>query len=335
MLDLATVKFIEPNMAPWFVILPMVIGLACLHIYRKNKFRDEAGYGISLRRLSSFTTKGSDKFAVVTIAFVTVLLVFSLLRPQLRIEQITPEYEKQDLILILDRSVSMQATDVSPSRFNRAIREIKSFLLSKPDAIDRVGLIGFAGTSVVLSHLTSDLDALFFFLDWISEDQDVYFGTNFSGAISSALEMVGRDESESNKTFLLLSDGDDESTELFEYLNQLNDAAIKVHTIGIGSSEAVPIPLFSGGDMAEFLTDDEGNQLFTRFNESTMRQVAAMTNGTFFRSETGHDLSESLNRIVTGDLELIGYQRSVDYQDIYVPLLLSAVFLCWILSIRI
>jgi Ca-activated chloride channel family protein len=198
-----------------------------------------------------------------------------------------------------------------------------------------VGLIGFAGTSVVLSHLTSDNDALFFFLDWISEDQNVYFGTNFSGAISSALEMVNKDGSESNKTFLLLSDGDDESTELYEYLNQLDDAGIKVHTVGIGSNESVPIPLFSGGDMAEFLTDDEGNQLFTRFNESTMRQVAAMTNGTFFRSESGHNLSESLSRIVTGDLELIGYQRLVDYRDIYAPLLLSAVFICWILSIRI
>ncbi len=335
MLDLAIVRFVQPSMVFWFVVVPVVIGFACFHIYKKNRFREHAGYGNSLRRISSFTTRGSDKFVVVTIAFVALILAFSLLRPQLRIEQVTPEYEKQDLILILDRSVSMQATDVSPSRFTRAIREIKSFLLSKPDAINRVGLIGFAGTSVVLSHLTSDIDALFFFLDWISEDQNVYFGTNFSGAISSALEMVNKDGSESNKTFLLLSDGDDESTELYEYLNQLDDAGIKVHTVGIGSNESVPIPLFSGGDMAEFLTDDEGNQLFTRFNESTMRQVAAMTNGTFFRSESGHNLSESLSRIVTGDLELIGYQRLVDYRDIYAPLLLSAVFICWILSIRI
>lgn len=335
MLDLAIVKFVEPNMVLWFVILPVVVGLACFHIYSKNQFREQAGYGESLRRLSSFTTKGSDKFAVVTIAFVALILAFSLLRPQLRIEQVTPEYEKQDLILILDRSVSMQATDISPSRFTRAIMEIKSFLLSKPDAINRIGLIGFSGTSVVLSHLTSDLDAMFFFLDWISEDYNVYFGTNFSGAISSALEMVDKDDTDSNKTFLLLSDGDDESTELFEYLNQLNDAGIKVHTIGIGSNESVPMPLFSGGDTIEFLTDEEGNQLFTRFNESTMRQVAAMTNGTFLRSETGHDLSESLNTIVTGDLELLGYQRLVDYRDIYVPLVLTAVFLCWIFLIRI
>jgi Ca-activated chloride channel family protein len=335
MLDLAIVKFVEPNMVLWFVILPVVVGFSCFHIYRKNQFREQAGYGDSLRRLSSFTTTRSDKFAVVTIALVALILAFSLLRPQLRIEQITPEYEKQDLILILDRSVSMQATDISPSRFTGAIREIKSFLLSKPDAINRIGLIGFAGTSVVLSHLTSDLDAMFFFLDWISEDNNIYFGTNFSGAISSALEMVDKDDTDSNKTFLLLSDGDDESTELFEYLNQLNDAGIKVHTIGIGSNESVPMPLFSGGDAIEFLTDEEGNQLFTRFNESTMRQVAAMTNGTFLRSETGHDLSESLNSIVTGDLELLGYQRLVDYRDIYVPLVLTAVFLCWIFLIRI
>lgn len=316
-------------------MVPLACFFAVYHINKKQKFRVQADYGSSFRALSNFSSKREDKFSIWMIVLISILLVLSLLRPQFRYENVIPEYKSQDLILILDRSVSMRATDVPPSRFTRAIREIKSFLLTKPDAIDRVGLIGFAGTSVVLSHLTSDLDALFFFLDWISEDPDIYYGTNVSGAISSALEMVGADETDSNKTFLLLSDGDDESTELFEYLNQLNDAGIKVHTIGIGTDQSVLMPLFTYGDATEYLTDEEGKQLTTRFNESTMRQVAAMTNGTFLRSVSGHDLSDSLNKIVTGDLELVGYQRLIDYRDIYIPLILASLFFYWILSIRI
>jgi Ca-activated chloride channel family protein len=273
------IKFIQPGMVFWFFVVPAVVIFSMLHLQKKYSFREQAGFGHTIRRLSGLTTIRGDKSTVLACVFVTSILALSLLRPQVRIENVTPEYEKQDLVLILDRSISMQVTDVSPSRFSRAIREIKSFLLSKPAAVDRVGLIGFAGTSVVLSHLTSDMDALFFFLDWINEDRDVYYGTNFSGAISSALEMTAKDDSGSNKTFLLLSDGDDESTELTEYLNQLNDAGIKVHTIGIGSDQSVPIPLFSDGTDTEYLTDEEGNQLLTRFNESTMRQVAAMTMG--------------------------------------------------------
>jgi Ca-activated chloride channel family protein len=260
--------------------------------------------------------------------------VLALLRPQLSIEKLIPEYEKQDLILILDRSISMQARDVPPSRFSRAIREIKSFLVNKPDAINRVGLIGFSGTSVILSHLTSDLETLFFFLDWIGEDDDIYYGTNVAGAIGSAMDMVSKDEAQSKKTFLLVSDGDDESTELIDYLNQLNEADIRVHTIGIGTDLAVPIPLAYQDGTAEYLMDEEGNQITTQFNESTLRQVASMTHGSFFRSSTGHELADSLNEVVRQEQKQTGWKRTVEHMDLYSPLLFFAFFAILYLFIR-
>lgn len=318
-----------------FLFIVPVTGLFSWVQYRKKRqFRISAGYGEALRSISRFSTNRNDYYVSATVTIVVFLLVLALVRPQIQVEKLLPEYEKQDLILILDRSVSMQARDVPPSRFVRAVREIKTFLSNKPEFIDRVGLVGFAGTSIVLSHLTSDLETLFFFLDWIVEDTDIYYGTNVAGAINSALELARKDTSETRKTFLLVSDGDDESTELADYLNELNDAGIKVHTIGIGTEQAVPIPVSSSDGVVEYLSDEEGNQLTTRFDESTMRLVASMTHGSFFRSTSGHDLSGPLNKVVSLERQQKGWKRNVEYLDLYGPLLLLACAAMFLLIIR-
>jgi Ca-activated chloride channel family protein len=334
MFDFPEFNILQPDMVISVFIVPLLIIFCWLHILAKRKFRLQEAYGISLASISRLSTNKQDSLILISIMVVSISLVLALLRPQLSIEKLVPEYEKQDLILILDRSVSMQARDVPPSRFARAIREIKSFLLNKPDAINRVGLIGFAGTSVILSHLTSDLETLFFFLDWIGEDDDIYYGTNVAGAINSAMEMVSKDEMQTKKTFLLVSDGDDESTELIDYLNQLNDAGIRVHTIGIGTDLSVPIPLGYQDGVAEYLMDEEGNQLTTQFSESTLRQVASMTHGSFFRSSTGHELADSLNEVVRQEQKQTGWKRTVEHMDLYSPLLLFACIAIFYLFIR-
>ncbi|MGK0297039.1 MAG: Ca-activated chloride channel family protein [Gammaproteobacteria bacterium] len=334
MFDFPEFNILQPDMVISVFIVPLLIIFCWLHILAKRKFRLQEVYGTSLASISRLSTNKQDSLTLISILVVSISLVLALLRPQLSIEKLVPEYEKQDLILILDRSVSMQARDVPPSRFSRAIREIKSFLVNKPDAINRVGLIGFAGTSVILSHLTSDLETLFFFLDWIGEDDDVYYGTNVAGAINSAMEMVSKDDVQTKKTFLLVSDGDDESTELIDYLNQLNDAGIRVHTIGIGTDLAVPIPLGYQDGIAEYLLDEDGNQLITQFNESTLRQVASMTHGSFFRSSTGHELADSLNEVVRQEQKQTGLKRTVEHMDLYSPLLLLACIAIFYLFIR-
>src|SRR2546421_619639 len=80
-----------------------------------------------------------------------------------------PAYERQDIVFVLDRSASMRAHDVAPSRFLRATAELRNFLRYKPDTIDRIGLVGFADASVVLSYLTGNIDSVAFYLDWIDE----------------------------------------------------------------------------------------------------------------------------------------------------------------------
>lgn len=334
------IHFLRPDLAIWLLLLPLVFVFWLIHLKAKARFRLQAGFGISIETLSRLSTSKRDYAVLAAALLATVAVVLAVMRPQIFMDRLLPEYERQDLVLVLDRSASMYARDVPPSRFVRAIEEIKSFLAEKPAEIDRVSLVGFAGTAITLSYLTRDLDTLFFFLDWIEEDTRVYFGTDLTRALTNALELVNKDEklnqsdAPSRKIFLVLSDGDDQSEKLTGLLNQLQQEQIRVHSIGIGSDTAVPIPVVQEDGMTEYLQDEEGAQLTTQFNESTLRMVADMTGGRFFRSTTGHELADFIAQIVRQEKRQTGWKRSEEYMELYVPLLLLAGMASFLLLVK-
>ena len=294
-----------------------------------------------MQLLSRFSTSRQEKVVLAAALFAASAIVLAVMRPQIYLDRQLPEFERQDLVLILDRSASMQAQDVLPSRFVRAIEEIKSFLAEKPAEIDRVSLVGFAGTAITLSHLTRDLDTLFFFLDWISEDTRAYFGTNLTEALTNAIELVKKDEKINQdsvlarKVFLVLSDGDDQSEKLVGLLNQLQQARIRVYSIGIGSDSAAPIPVMQESGMTEYLLDEEGKEVTTQFTESTLRMVADMTGGRYFRSSTGHELSGFINEIVMQEKRQIGWKQSGEFMELHIPLLMLASLATLILLVKV
>ena len=334
-------QFLRPDLAIWLLLLPLVAAMWFLYRRAKRRFRLDAGFGPALQSLSRFSSNANDYAILIAALLATLAIVLAVMRPQLHLDRVLPEYERQDLILILDRSASMNARDVPPSRFGRAIEEIKAFLAEKPAEIDRVGLVGFAGTALTLSHLTRDLDTVFFFLDWIDEDPRVYFGTDLTGALTNALELVNKDDARdqqdarAQKIFLVLSDGDDQGDKLVALLNELQRRQIRVHSIGIGSDTAVPIPVGQEDGEIQYLEDEEGKQLTTQFDESALRMVAAMTGGRYFRSTTGHELADLISEITAAEKRQIGFKRSGEFMELHIPLLVAALLSIFFLLVKI
>jgi len=312
-----------------------IVSLWLLQYFFRQKFRQRAGYEASIQFLSKFTPLNRDLLILTAAVIASVTLVLAIMRPQLYVEVLLPKYEKQDLVMLLDRSVSMYASDVLPSRFDRAIDEIKGFLIEKPADIDRVALIGFANTAITLSHFSRDLDTLFFFLDWIREDPQIYYGTNIMDALSAGREMVQKDNQATRKIFLILSDGDDQSTELPGLLNELRQEGIRIHSIGIGSEKAVPIPLSRGSETSQYLENEQGEQMSTLLDETTLRLVASTTTGSFFRSVTGRELADTIGEILMEGRMQTGWHHSQQYKDIHLPLLLLSCIFSFYLILRI
>lgn len=267
--------------------------------------------------LSRRTTTAREVGVLALSLLAAGALVFALVRPQALLAERTPQYEKQDLIILLDRSASMRAHDIDPSRFSRAVIEIRNFLRRKPDAIDRVGLVGFADASLILSYLTSDTDNLEFYLDWIDRDTQTLLGTDIGAALKSAMQVAQKDDRRTPKTFLLVSDGEDYGTELARQLSVYRAAGFRVHCIGIGSDHEVPVPITAPDGRELELRDEQGQVVRTRFAEGTLRQIAAATGGRYIRSQTGGELAAGIDEIVRGERKQIGWQTTTEYRDLY------------------
>jgi Ca-activated chloride channel homolog len=328
-------RFLTPQLAVWFLAVPVAFGAWYLHVYQKRRFRERASIGVHLLPLSRLSTRTRDGITLGSALLAIVCATLALMRPQIAGERRVPEYERTDMIVVLDRSVSMRARDIQPSRFARAIQELRTFVARKPEQIDRVGLVGFAGTALVVSHLTRDLNSLLFYLDWIEEDDEVRLGTDLGAALASARELARKDRRPTRKVMLVVSDGDDQGTQLDAELAALRSAQTRVYTIGIGSARDVPIPVSSGSGPGSFLQDENGNLVRTRFVETTLRRIADQTGAQYFRSVTGGELADAMARVVDRERTIVGWTVSTEYRDVYRPFLAAAAAALFILLLTL
>jgi len=310
-------RLLNPDMLQWLLILPVLV--ACWLIQNRYRRRARRASPIAQRFLAlSRRSSARTGAAVFTLAVLCAgAMIFALARPQAIVTARDAQYERQDLIIVLDRSVSMRARDIEPSRLVRATTEIRDFLDSSPDMIDRVALVGFANSALVLSYPTADLGSLFFYLDWIEEDTTPLFGTNMGGALIQALALVEEDDRSTQKLLLLISDGEDFGTDLIVALDRLRAEGLEVHCVGVGSDAPVPIPLEHSGSEESFVLDEAGSPVLTRFSEVTLRRIAESTGGRYVRSSTGSELAEAIGAIVQGERRLIGWRSSTEYRELY------------------
>jgi Ca-activated chloride channel family protein len=323
-------RVLRPDLLSWWLVIPVLMACWLVHARLRGWFRfaihpHAAGFSDVSRRSTWRSHAGVLGLSILAAA----ATVFALMRPQVLFAERVPQYERQDLVIMLDRSVSMRARDIAPSRFARATLELRNVVRQKPDGIDRLGLIGFADSSLVLSYLTGDSESLMFYLDWLDEDSSVLFGTNIGAALTSAMELASRDNRPSRKRFLLVSDGEDHGTELNAALDTARAAGFRVDCIGIGSDASVPIPLMPAGapqrapvasrppQPVQYLIDDDGRRVMTKFNETTLVRIAAASGGRYVRSATGSELARALAQLAKDDRRIIGWRSSTDYHDVY------------------
>jgi Ca-activated chloride channel homolog len=310
-------RFLRPDLVQWWLVVPVLIASGWLHWRLTRAFRRRAPVEPRFVRLSRRSTWRRDVAACGAAVVAAAGIVFALMRPQLLLAHRVPDYERQDLIIMLDRSVSMRARDIAPSRFSRATLELRNLVRQKPEGIDRIGLVGFADSSLVLSYLTGDVESVLFYLDWLDEESATLFGTNIGAALKSARDVAMKDDRPTRKRFLLVSDGEDYGTELTTALDTFRADGYRVDCVGIGSDAAVPIPLTAGESDDSYLRDDAGRRVTTKFEEATLARVAATTGGRYVRSASGTELARAIADVVKGDRRLLGWRSATEYRDVY------------------
>lgn len=244
------------------------------------------------------------------LAGVIALVLIALARPQRTNERAEQWTEGIDIMIAMDISQSMQIEDFQPNRLTAAKEVARNFIAGRMQ--DRIGIVVFSGDAFSLSPLTTDYNLLYSYLDEISFDMIESRGT----AIGSALAVVTnrmRESRSQSKVCILLSDGDSNAGNIDPITAAELAAAygIKLYTIIVGKEGLVPFQkdFFGRPNMVENTVD-----------ETTLRRIAQIGNGEFFRATDNEALVNvfaRINQYEKAEIKETRYKNTSDYYHIY------------------
>lgn len=218
--------------------------------------------------------------------------VVSLARPQWgRIE--TPVFDQsREIILSLDLSRSMLAPDVRPSRLERARLLIQGLL----DGLrgERVGLIVFAGTAFLQVPLSADYEVLNEFLPELSPRFLPQGGTDYQAMLRAAIEAFGAGGGAADRFLIALSDGESQTEDWKNLVDDLKKRNIRVLALGVGTPEGALLPDGSGG----YVKDERGAVVLSKLDSSTLQELARATGGVYADASAWVDLGRLLKQTV-------------------------------------
>ena len=236
------------------------------------------------------------------------------------------ERQGVDLVIAFDTSISMDASDVKPSRIEKAKYEIGKLIQNLKG--DRVSIIVFAGTSHLYLPLTTDYEAAQLFLSAIDTKMIPNQGTSISSALEKAIEIVKKDRNK-YKVVLLISHGEDHEGNAIDLSKQASDLDISIHTVGIGSNMGGLIPINLDSDHTKNFKRDKAGRLITSvLNKGMLEDIAKEGSGQFFHfSNNGQSYVDLSDAIDSMEKRKINSHEYSEYEVRFQPLAFCSLLL--------
>jgi Ca-activated chloride channel family protein len=232
------------------------------------------------------------------------------------------------MMIAVDVSGSMAAEDFKPdNRLAVAKSTIKTFV-SKRNS-DRIGLVIFGGDAYTQCPQTLDYDVLLELLHAVQLN-DAGQGTAIGMAISTALNRIKNSVSES-KVIILLTDGENNRGVISptHAASLAKDLGVKIYTIGIGKQGGAPIP-YIHPVYGKIYSNER-----TYLDENTLKEIASITNGKYYRAvdpSTLNKILSEINELETSKIKSIEYASYTELFPIFIGLSIFILFIEIILS---
>ncbi len=258
---------------------------------------------------------------VLRVALV-ILMSLALARPQLSNRWQSESTEGIDIMMALDISGTMLGEDLKPNRLEAAKAVATEFVLSRPN--DQIGLVVFAGESFTQCPLTVDHAVL------VNLFKSVQFGMIEDGTaiglgLANAVNRM-KDSQTKSKVVILLTDGSNNRGDI-DPLTAAEIASafgIRVYAIGVGTrEEKVPIQTPMG---RQYISSE--------FDETTLRNIAQMTGGEYFRATDNNSLRAIYQQIDQLEKTKIRVREYAKRTEHFAPFLMAAL-LCLLLELLI
>ena len=258
----------------------------------------------------------------ILIGLVVALMLVALARPQKTNEKVEQWTEGIDIMMVVDISESMQIEDFKPNRLEAAKDVAENFIKGRFQ--DRIGIVIFSGDAYSLSPLTTDYDLLTSYLKDINFDMIESRGTAIGSALAVATNRM-RESSAKSKVLILLSDGDNTAGNIDPITAaELADAyGIKIYTIAVGKEGRVPF----GKDFF-----GQPNYIENTLDETTLRKIAEVGNGNFYRVSDNAALEQVftlIDQYEKAEIKETRYKDTTDFYSIYLRWA-AVLFLLWL-----
>ncbi len=326
--NLKTYDYANPIFLEFVYAIPIIFLLRWIIKFFLSKSSIEVALfsqEVKTRKLTAFLLLIPDFFLGLSLVFLFIVLA----RPQKSNDQVEQWSEGIDIMLTLDLSGSMEGMDLKPNRLEAAKKTAKNFVEGRFQ--DRIGLVLFAGEAFSKSPLTTDYEMLYDQIKDINFKEIQEDGTAIGSALAVSIKRMENSEAKS-KVIILLSDGDNTAGNIdpLTAAQLAYSFNIKVYTIGVGSKGKVPYKV----QMRTFFGQvvDQIQHIENNFDESTLKKIAEITGGKYFRATDNKSLKEIFKTIDEYEKTEIKESRYKSVKDHYRPYLFAAIicFLCWL-----
>jgi Ca-activated chloride channel family protein len=308
----------------WFYAIAIIPFIFMLRWLLVSRFHQNLPIALTKKNLRSEPITYLRFIPPVFFALSLALIIVALARPQTTNEEIEQWSEGIDIVLTIDISESMQIEDFKPNRLEAAKRVSRDFIAGRFQ--DRIGLVIFSGDALPSCPLTTDYGLLYELIDEISFDKIESRGTAIGNAITSGINFLRESTSES-KVMILLSDGDNTAGNIDPITAAKLASAynVKMYVIAIGKEGKVP-----------FGTDFFGRprMIENTFDESTLREIAKIGNGNFYRVSDQQALVqvfEEIDQLEKAEIKETRYKETTDFYYIYLKWAILF-FLLWLFT---
>jgi Ca-activated chloride channel family protein len=276
--------------------LPLLVALYVYILRRRKKFAVRYS-NLALLKIAMGGATWRRHVPPAVLLLALALLIVAVSRPN---AVMTLPSQHETVILAMDVSGSMRATDVEPNRLVAAQNAAKTFIAQQPDSV-RVGIVAFAGTATVAQAPTRSKEDLYAAIDRFQLQRATAIGSAIIVSLATLFPDGGYDVasfsvekkkppppnfkpvppgSYGSAVIILLTDGQRTSgPDSVQAARLAADRGVRIFTVGVGTPE---------GKVVGF----DGWSMHVRLDEDTLRAIADLTRGEYFYAGTAVDLKK-------------------------------------------
>jgi len=305
----------------WYLLLLLLLPLLSFFLIRflkwkkkkRELFADPKFHEVLFEKKSGFLKIFSSLYFLATL-----FLIFSIIDLLSGSERIETNQKMNNVIFMMDVSSSMNAEDINPDRLTQAknliintIHELKN---------DKIGIVIFAGEAVSVMPLTTDYGSVETYISDLQTTDITIQGTDFLQAMETAVGKF-KNINKGARKVVLISDGEDNEGNDNAAIRLANKEGITITSVGVGSDEGAPIPVYELGQLQGYKFDGNGETVVSKRQTEALKKMAESTGGAYIDGNNMNDapkrIVEELNKKVANTTTSVNSQNANHYYQYF------------------